>query len=230
MIIKIPLRVENLDADSPAYLEMDETLGDDLIWTVTSGVMTADLFVEDGDPIALGADAARLIRKLIPGASIAGVHDELVSISDIAFRAGVAAEGVRLWADGKRRASAENPFPRVEQAVTHGQMTVRLYAWRKVVAWLRAVPRIEADEDITYLDDERLAELNSLLHQDQTHQPRDTPVTFQPVPVTSVLEAVVAVALKPAAESQLVAAWVDELTEVRSEGPFVYRRHTRVLA
>lgn len=168
MIMQIPLRVEGLDPDSQAYLEMDSELEDDLIWTWNCGVLTATVLVEEGDPVEFALDAARRVRKLVPGAVISGAYDELVSISDIAARVGVAAEGVRLWADGKRRATTGNSFPRVEQAITQGRNTTRLYAWRNVVRWVRAASmRLDPDEGVTYLSDEQFAELNAQLHREQ---------------------------------------------------------------
>ena len=166
LITKISLRVDNLDTNSLAYLEMDPELEDDLIWSISSGVLTSAVLTDDGNPVELALDAARKIRKLVPGAVVAGAHDELVSISDIARRVGVAAEGVRLWADGKRRVLEGHPFPRVEQAVTHGKLTVRLFAWRHVVSWVRAATPLEPDEGITYLSDEQLCELNARLHHE----------------------------------------------------------------
>jgi hypothetical protein len=215
LIIKIPLRVENLDPDSPTYLEMDVDLEDEFLWSVTSGVMTAALFVESGNPVWKAEDAAKMIRKLAPGASVSEVHDELVGISDIAVRAGVAAEGVRLWADGKRRASPEHPFPRVEQAITYGATTLRLYSWRRVVHWLRAVPGIDADEGIAYLDDDQLAELNATLHREQMEQPD---IVFQAVKVPRVLESSVARAINFSTAGDLVSVRTQALLEYADPG------------
>lgn len=215
MNIKIPLRVENLDPESSAYLAMDPDLEDEFLWSVISGVMTAVLFVESGNPVWKAEDAAKMIRKLAPGASVSEVHDELVGISDIAVRAGVAAEGVRLWADGKRRASAAHPFPRVEQAITYGATTLRLYSWRRVVDWLRAVPGIDADEGIVYLDDDQLAELNATLHREQMEQPD---IVFQPVQVPSVLDSHVARAINFSTASDLVSIRAQAVLEYAEAG------------
>jgi hypothetical protein len=93
-----------------------------------------------------------------------GVHDELVSIPDIAVRAGVAAEAVRLWAAGKRRASLR-PFPNPRQVVGSGSSgkTMSLYAWREVVPWIREVIGADSDDGIEYLTDAQLAHLNAQL-------------------------------------------------------------------
>jgi hypothetical protein len=96
------------------------------------------------------------------GELVAEVHDELVSVSDIAARAGVVAESVRLWTAGQRRASLR-PFPPPRQVVGSGSggKTMSLYAWRDVVLWIRDVIGIDPDEDFEYLTDAQLAELNA---------------------------------------------------------------------
>ena len=100
----------------------------------------------------------------MPGVFVAEVHDELVSISDIAARAGVAHEAVRLWAVGKRRASLR-PFPAPHQVVgaDSGGKTMSLYARREVVSWIREILGTDPDEGIEYLTDNELASLNAQL-------------------------------------------------------------------
>src|SRR6266545_2811821 len=95
---------------------------------------------------------------------LAEVHDELVSVSDIAARAGVAAEAARLWAAGKRRASLR-PFPAPRQVVGRGSggKSMSLYTWREVVSWIRDVIGIDPDEGIDYLNEAEHAYLNAEL-------------------------------------------------------------------
>src|ERR1700690_271550 len=107
MTVKIPLHLQGIDLrDVEAYDRIDPDLAE-LSWEANGGVSLAVFYSDDPSAVAAGeaADWARGIAKLMPGVCVVDVHDELVSISDIAVRAGVAAEAVRLWAAGKRRAS-----------------------------------------------------------------------------------------------------------------------------
>lgn len=166
MTVKIPLRLEGLDLrDADAYDRIDPDLAE-LSWEANGGVSLAVFYSDDPPTIAAGeaADWARRIAKLMPGVRVADVHDELVSTSDIAVRAGVAAEAVRLWAAGKRRASLR-PFPNPRQVVGSGSggKTMNLYAWREVVSWIREVIGTDPDDGIDYLTDAQLASLNAEL-------------------------------------------------------------------
>lgn len=166
MTVKIPLRLRGLDLrDADAYDRIDPDLAE-LSWEANGGVSLAVFYSDDPPAIAAGeaADRARRIAKLMPGVRVADVHDELVSTSDIAVRAGVAAEAVRLWAAGKRRASLR-PFPNPRQVVGSGSggKTMNLYAWREVVSWIREVIGTDPDDGIDYLNDAQLASLNAEL-------------------------------------------------------------------
>lgn len=164
MTVKIPLRLRGLDlSEVEAYERIHPDLTE-LFWEANGGVSLAVLYSDDPLPSALDAavDWSRRIAKLMPGVDVAEVHDELVSVSDIAARAGVVAESVRLWTTGKRRASLR-PFPAPRQVVGSGSggKTMSLYAWRDVVLWIRDVIGIDPDEGIEYLTDTQLAELNA---------------------------------------------------------------------
>ena len=164
MTIKIPLLVRGLDLrDAEAYLRIDPDLME-LSWKSNGGVTLAVVYTDAGAPVVEAADWARRITKLMPGVSVVNVHDELVSVADIAMRASVAPEAVRLWATGKRRATG-TPFPTPRQVVgtESGGKSMNLYAWREVLSWVREVVGIDADEGIDYLTDRQLAELNAEL-------------------------------------------------------------------
>jgi hypothetical protein len=164
MAVKIPLRLRGLDLrDVGAYARIPPDLAD-LSWEASGGLSLAVVYSDAPNPVAAAADSARRIVKLMPGVEIAEVHDELVSVSDIAARAGVAAEAVRLWALGKRRASLR-PFPAPRQVVGSGSggKTMSLYGWRDVVSWIRDVIAVDPDEGIDYLNDAQHAKLNSAL-------------------------------------------------------------------
>jgi hypothetical protein len=166
MTVKIPLRLRGLDLrDAEAYDRIDPDLAE-LSWEANGGVSLAVYYSDDPSPVAVesATDWARRIAKLMPGVCVADVHDELVSIADIAARCGVAAEAARLWATCQRRASLR-PFPAPRQVVGSGSggKTMSLYAWREAVSWIREIIGTDPDEGIEYLSDAQHARLNAEL-------------------------------------------------------------------
>lgn len=163
MTVKIPLRLQGIDLrDTEAYDRIPPEL-EELFW-MANGALSLAVVLSDSSEVVAAADAAdwaRRIAKHMPGVLAAEVHDELVSVSDIAARAGVAPEAVRLWAAHKRRASLR-PFPAPHQVVGTGSggKTMSLYAWREVLSWIREILGTDPDESIEYLSDTRLADLN----------------------------------------------------------------------
>jgi hypothetical protein len=166
MTVKIPLRLRGLDLrDVGAYDLIDPDLAE-LSWEANGGVSLATFYSDDQPDVAAAdaADWARRIAKSMPDVSVVDVYDELVSVSDIAIRAGVAAEAVRLWATGKRRASIRSfPPPRQVVGTESGGKTMNLYAWREVVSWIREIIGTDPDDGIDYLSDQQLAHLNARL-------------------------------------------------------------------
>jgi hypothetical protein len=164
MTVKIPLRLQGIDLrDTNAYDRIPPEL-EELFWMANGGVSLA-VVLSDGHDVVAVADArdwARRIARHMPGVLAAEVYDELVSVSDIAARAGVAPEAVRLWAARKRRASLR-PFPTPRQVVGTGSggKTMSLYAWREVLSWIREILGTDPDEGIEYLSDVQLADLNA---------------------------------------------------------------------
>jgi hypothetical protein len=165
MAVKIPLRLQGIDLrDAEAYDRIDPELAG-LFWMSNGAVSLAVVFSDEVSSAASeAADWARRITKLMPGVCVAEAHDELVSMSDIAARANVAHEAVRLWATGKRRSSVR-PFPAPHQVVGSGAggKTMSLYAWREVLGWIREVLGSDPEDGIDYLGDVERAHLNAEL-------------------------------------------------------------------
>ncbi|MGH3305868.1 MAG: hypothetical protein ACRDOK_30260, partial [Streptosporangiaceae bacterium] len=164
MTMKIPLRLRGIDLrDADAYARIDPQLAE-LSWDANGGVSLAVVYTEDQSPVEASAEWARRIAKLMRGVEVTEVHDELVGISDIAARTGVADEAARLWAVGKRRSSVRSfPLPRQVVKIGSGGRSMSLYAWRDVVSWVRDVLGIDPDDGIDYLDDAQHAHLNAEL-------------------------------------------------------------------
>jgi transposase len=174
MLIKVPLRVLGLDLRrSSEFARLPEDLLE-LDWESRGEITLANALIDSaGDAVSEVLDWARRITKHIDGARVGEVYDELVAISDIASRAAVSAESVRLWSRNERRTGGA-AFPPPAQWLTTGGKEMKLYRWREVLQWLRTEANLEPDEGITYLDSWRIAEINAEL------APAD--VQYQPLP------------------------------------------------
>lgn len=177
MTIEIPMRLSGIDLREDGAYERVHPELIELFWMSNGPISLAVLFSDAPAPVSISdaIDWARRIAKLMPGVSVSRVHDELVSISDIASRASVAPEAVRMWTTGKRRASAR-PFPVPRQVVggSSGGKTMNLYAWRDVVSWSREVLGRDYEEGIKYLTDAQLAQLNAQLASVGSTEPEDS--------------------------------------------------------
>jgi hypothetical protein len=182
MTVKIPMRLQGIDLrDSEAYDRIHPDL-EELFWMSNGAVSLAVLFSDARPSVAVdnAADLARRIAKLMPGVCVAEVHDELVGISDVAARADVAHEAVRLWATGKRRASIR-PFPGPHQVIGTGSggKTMSLYAWREVLSWIREILGTDPDQGVEYLTDAEHAALNAELAMIREEVTAWHPIAFE---------------------------------------------------
>jgi hypothetical protein len=166
MALKIPLRLRGVDLREEGASECISPELMELFWTSNGAISLAVLFTSESAAVAMDEAVtwSRRIAELMPGVTASEVHDELVSISDIAARASVAAEAVRMWTNGRRRASGR-PFPAPRQVIggTSGGKSMNLYAWREVVGWIRDILGTDPDEDVEYLTDAQHAALNAAL-------------------------------------------------------------------
>lgn len=164
MTVKIALRLCGLDLrEVEAYERIPPDL-EELSYQASGAVSLAVVYSDSPSPVREAVEWARMIGRLIPGVRVVGAHEELVSISDIAARCDVAAEAVRLWATGRRRASLRPfPEPRAVIGTGAGRKTSNIYAWPEVVSWVREVIGIDPDAGITYLGARQHAHLNAEL-------------------------------------------------------------------
>jgi hypothetical protein len=163
--VKIAMRLRGLDLrDVEAYERIPAELAE-LSFQANGAVSIAVLYTDSPAPTAEAADWARRIRTLMPGVEVVRVHEELVSVSDVAARCGVAAEAVRLWAAGRRRSTALRPFPLPRDVIGLGTggKSMNVYAWAEVVEWVRDVIGVDPDSGVRYLDDRQMARLNAEL-------------------------------------------------------------------
>jgi hypothetical protein len=193
MSVKIALRLQGVDLRDIEVYERIPAALTELSFEANGAVSVAVLYSDSPTPATEAAHWARLIGRLMPGVRVVRVHDELVSVSDVAARCGVAAEAVRLWAAGRRRASALRPFPAPREVIGLGGTgkTMNIYAWAEVVDWVRDVIGLDPDRGITYLDDRQNACLNAELADPEDHE-ADGPEHWQPLNLVRSVSAPVA--------------------------------------
>ena len=161
METSIVLIVEGVDLEDLETLIAVSERFDDLAWSSHDGQAFATLFTTAPDPVAHAASVAARIAEHVPGAQVTGVDEQLVSVGDIADRANVTPEAIRLWAAGKRRSG--NPFPRPRGRISQGRTQMKVWAWGEVHAWLRAEYKIPVEPNLTYLSARENVKLNAIL-------------------------------------------------------------------
>ncbi|MFI1361278.1 hypothetical protein ACH4TV_48160 [Streptomyces sp. NPDC020898] len=186
----IPLVVRNVSLDDDETTEQLALSLSDFGWHETGGQVIATFYTSAADPVAAAAAAARSIKRVLPQASVERVDEQFVSLGDIAMRAGLSHEAVRLWAAGKRRTAGE-PFPSPRAQVGQGRNTTKIWAWPEVLTWFKIHYHLDLEPGTVYLTVPQVARLNALLQE--RRQPPWQPVVTAGVPrilatVAAVLE------------------------------------------
>ncbi|MFE3514116.1 hypothetical protein [Streptomyces sp. NPDC059166] len=99
---------------------------------------------------------------MLPQASVERVDEQFVSLADIAARAGLSHEAVRLWAARKRRTQGE-PFPAPRAQVGQGWTATKIWSWPEVL--VRSEAHYCLEPDTVYLMPQQVARLNALLRE-----------------------------------------------------------------
>ena len=166
MLVRLALLLHGIDLRDPSDRARVPEQLHDLAFEASEGLTYVVLHCDDREAPRVAAQVARRIERALEGVTVVGVYDELVSLTDVAVRAEVAHESVRLWAAGKRRAGGR-PFPHPRQVVgaQRGRNSTKLYMWREVVGWIREVIHLDPDEGVQFLTDRQLAEVNARVAQ-----------------------------------------------------------------
>ncbi|RSN98495.1 hypothetical protein DMH26_18510 [Streptomyces sp. WAC 05379] len=169
----IPLVVRNVSLDDDETVEQLALSLSDLGWHETGGQVIATVYTTSPDPVTAAAAAALSIKRVLPQAVVERVDEQFVTLADIAARAGLSHEAVRLWAAGKRRTDGE-PFPAPRAQVGQGRTATKIWAWPAVLAWLKVQFRLDLEPGTAYLTAQQAIRLNALLQERQ--QPRWQPL------------------------------------------------------
>lgn len=163
-MIKVGIRVRGLNLRADGAWDALPAALVDLDWDGTGDLVVASVYGASASAVREAAlDAARALAT-VPELAFDGLYDELVGLAEIAIRLDVNPETVRMWADGRRRASRAFPGVTEVNESASGRV-VRLYRWRHVVEWARQVLAEDPDEGIEYLDDRSIDLLTAELRQ-----------------------------------------------------------------
>lgn len=165
MDYKVVLDVVGVDLESEAVAEQLAEADLDLAWSDSGGRTSAAFFTQAADPVSAAYDVARRIERVVPGAKVPRVDEELMSVREIASEMSLSREAVRLWTVGRR---GPGHFPRPRAGASTGDRgSVRLWAWSEVAGWLDEYLGIEPD--YRYLTWAQVADLNAHLAGIELH-------------------------------------------------------------
>jgi hypothetical protein len=134
----------DVNVAGPVTDEHVEALGD--VLTKADGIDATVQADERGGAVMFSRDADDAVQAIISairdvedaGMTVAGVTEDLVTVEDIAERAGVTGASVRYWVNGDR-GPGSFPSPRVRRP------KASLYSWADVSAWLQGARLGEVD-------------------------------------------------------------------------------------
>lgn len=106
--------------------------------STSDGLLTLYVILAADSPMEAWREFTAFCEQRAPRISITRVDLDLVSISQIAERSGVARETARLWSRGLRREGFPAPFTSAGQSL--------LWAWSDVFCWLSS--SAELDEPV----------------------------------------------------------------------------------
>jgi hypothetical protein len=157
---RIALHVGNADLDNPAIrclIEETDALSD-VAWETVNGRVLAVVYCDEHDPVGQLVQVARVINHRLD-VQADSIDPDLVSISDIANRAGVTREAVRLWVKGSRGPAN---FPSAAGSVGGGDRgSTQVWSWPVVNEWLEQHFGLgDGDE---YLSPVQVAQANAAL-------------------------------------------------------------------
>ncbi|MFC8230660.1 hypothetical protein [Streptomyces sp. NPDC057287] len=158
----VPLVIRNISLDDDETVEKLALSLSDLGWRQVAGQVLASVYTTQPDPVASVVAAAHHIKRELPHAVVERVDEQFVSLADIAARAGLSHEAVRLWATGKRRTTGK-PFPAARSTVGQGQTTTKIWVWPEVMAWLKAQYCLDLEPGTAHLDAQQVARVNAAL-------------------------------------------------------------------
>lgn len=155
---KIQLVVEGVDLDDDSTLDIIGERLAEYSWAETDGTVTVAHIGPSQDVVETASTLAQSIRNYLPSARARCYDDDLVGYSEIALRANVTTEAVRLWATGQR---GPGGFPSRAAMIGVGQRRSPIWAWGGVSEWLDL--HYSLGDGVRYPSDDEVALINASL-------------------------------------------------------------------
>ena len=146
--------VDGVDFDSDTELDVIGRHFADWGWSAIDGQIVISVS-GSFDPVAEALRIAAALQEVLPGARVVRWHEDFVGYSEIAQRAGVSREAVRLWAKSMR---GPQDFPAARGYVGAGDRRSPLWTWAAVATWLGENDVFE--DQYTYPSERQVAEIN----------------------------------------------------------------------
>lgn len=154
----IELVIDGVDLNNaPTGQRVSEHLSD-MSWGSSNGIATVSTLGDFKDTVSTALTMRRRIQHQLPHARIVRVFEDFVTTAEIALRAGVSREAVRLWAKAER---GSVKFPAFHQIVGAGKNPSPIWKWAHVSAWLDAHGGL--GDGVIYPSDAEIAEINAHL-------------------------------------------------------------------
>ena len=158
MELSVELVVDGVDLDNPTTARIVRRHLGDVGWASVDGLLTVGIVSDATDAVALAHAIADRIRAHLPDAGALRFHDDFVSIPEIALRAGVSREAVRLWACGQR---GPQDFPTPYAFVGVAERRSPIWRWARVSEWLDA--HGQRGDGLAFPTDRQIADVNAHL-------------------------------------------------------------------
>lgn len=152
----LELIVENIDLYDPATEQIISEHLSDLVWGSVDGQVTVATLGDFDDFVCAASLIARRITTRLPGAKVTRWYEDFVTTSQIAQRAGVTREAVRLWAQAQR---GPKTFPSPHHHAGSANQRSAEWVWARVSEWLDA-NGLEGDGYV-FPSDLEIAEINA---------------------------------------------------------------------
>ena len=153
----LELCVDGLDFESEVEMDRIGERFSEWSWSSIDGQVIVGVS-GDFDPVQEAERVARDLHAVFPAFRVTRWYEDYVSYSEIASRAGVSREAVRLWATGQR---GPQDFPAPIGFVGFGDRRSPLWTWSVVAEWLAENNIFE--DMYAYPSPRQVAEINWVL-------------------------------------------------------------------
>ena len=165
----LEIELKGLDLFDESIQEELETNFSDVGFGVSDKIVTATILVEDDNYVSATRDFVERALNSKLGITAFRWHPDYVGYSEIALRAGLTAEAIRLFSKGERGARLTH-FPDPHGYVGTGKHRSPFWTWGEISGWLQENKKVETD--FLYPTAQEASLINSLLAHAFEYQDR----------------------------------------------------------